>query len=533
MSPATFEIIEKHDGHYIRLIGENINRNDLEADILRLGLHVSSRLITELCHQPPLTCLKIDSTLESDSNFLAFIQSNAQRLKPLELEVSPDGMMAYITVNPDAYEEASRDDVINFLENNGVKFGVNLGAIKAALGNPGEKVMVALGRDAVHGSDGSITYHYHEPSRKPVLLENGSVDYYQLGYLVPIRAGEAVAERVLATRGEPGMNIWGDEIPAREGKNPDFKVGKGIIIAENKAVAEFDGALDWVNNRIQIIKALIINGDVDFSVGNLDFMGKIIITGNVKEGFEIRADDDIEIRGGVENARVDSRRGSVFIHQGVIGRGNALITAGKNIEARFAQGMVADAGQNIVVNEYILRCELRAGDSVLIHGRKGMILGDNTIKARTRIKASKIQNCKVLDLQVEGIERRQFHRQILALNESIARKELELRTLSDQIRKSVGSIVDHETVVQLEQRLPQYIQATEEYDRMVEERNSLVTMLKNTKGEGMIEIGAGLEEGMIFSIKEEPLRLREKLRNAHMFFDPDQQRIVILSDTSR
>jgi len=529
--PATFEIIEKQDGFYIRLAKEKTRLTDLEAELFGLNFHFSNELMNQLSEYPPKTLLKIDPSCE-ESSCMAFVQSNAHKIPSVSLEVSNDAMAAYITINIDTYQNSSKEEVLKFLDNSGIKFGIDSSSIGTAMDNPGVKIMIAAGEPPIHGQDGSITYHYQEPSKKPVLLADGTVDYYQLGFIVPIRAGESVADRVWATEGQPGTTVYGDEIPARNGKNPEFKVGKGVIISENKAVAEFDGALDWVNNRIQIIKAMIINSDVDFSVGNLNFMGKIIITGSVKEGFEVTADGDIEIRGGVENARVESRRGSVFIHSGVIGRGNAIIIAAKNIEARFAQGMTAEAGQNIVVNEYVLRCDLKAGDSVLIHGRKGMILGNNSIKARTRIKASRIQNCEVIDMQVEGIERRQFHRQILALNQAIEKMDSEMRNLSDQIRKSLGSIVDLETVAQLEQKLPQYIHMTEEHDTMVEQRNSLVSMLKNTRGEGMIEIGAGLQEGMTFCIKEEPAKLAGNLRNMNMYFDPDERKIVVITDKS-
>ncbi|NLW90527.1 MAG: DUF342 domain-containing protein [Syntrophomonadaceae bacterium] len=531
VSPGTFDIIEKRDGFYIRLARPNAKINDLLGVLFRLDISLSKELMAKLADQPPLTLHKIDPAYET-SKFLSFVHSNAQKITPIVLNVSKDAMSASITVNKDAYEMPSKDEVIKFLVNNGIKFGLDEDSINTALDNPGIRTIVAYGREAIHGVDGSINYHYHEPSRKPVLLEDGSVDYYQLGYILPIHAGESVADRIWATEGKTGMNVWGDEIPARDGKNPEFKVGKGIIVSENKAVAEYDGALDWVNNRIQVIKAMVINGDVDFSVGNLDFFGKLIITGSVKEGFEVAADDDIEIRGGVENARVESRRGSIFIHSGVIGRGNANIIAAKNIEARFAQGMTAEAGQNIVVNEYVLRCDLKAGDSVLIHGRKGMILGNNSIKARTRIKASRIQNCEFIDMQVEGIERRQFHRQIVALNQNIEKKYSELRMLSDQIRKSLGNIVDPATVAQLERKLPQYIQMTEEYDSMVEQRNSLVSMLRNTRGEGMIQIGGGLQAGMSFIIKDEPARLTENIRNMNMYFDPDERKILLITDKS-
>ncbi|WP_054691847.1 FapA family protein [Syntrophomonas palmitatica] len=532
-SPLCFKIIEDVSGFYIRMLTSPVNRGQLEADLDRLGFRLSARLFSQLLNEAPGTPIAIDPDYELDSGFLVYIRNNAEKVVPLEIDITRDQMKAFVRINPDYVHKLDINDVMQELDKMGVKFGINEEAIKESISNPGSKVLVAQGRPPNPGRDAIIKYNYKEPDTKPVMTEDGRVDYYQLGFISAIRAGEAVGERIPATPGEPGMNIMGEEIPAKPGKHADFKTGKGVLVIDDQAVAEYDGALSWLNNRIYVTKMLVIKGDVDFSVGNLNFMGKIMIGGNVKEGFRVEADDDIEIRGMIDNAQVTSRRGSVFIHKGVIGRGNAVITAGKNIEARFAQNIVAEAGQNIIVNEYVLRCDLKAGDSVLIHGRKGRILGNNSIYARTRIKASRVQNCLALDLKVEGIDRRDFYQRVRDLNDAIAKKETDLQNISDLIRKYRTDLDNRDNIERLQKKLPEFLQLSEEYDTLVVERNYLVSILKNTRGEGMIQIDGGLEPGMNFTIKSEPLKLKEKLRNINMYYDPDEQRVIVLSDTSR
>ncbi|WP_276619646.1 FapA family protein [Syntrophomonas wolfei] len=232
--------------------------------------------------------------------------------------------------------------------------------------------------------------------------------------------------------------------------------------------------------------------------------------------------------GGIEATRVISRHGSVFVKNGIIGGGKAQVKAGKNVEARFIQEATIEAGQNIVINEYTVRSNLKAGDAVLIQGRRGIILGKNIITARTRIKASKVINCPALDLRVEGIERKQFYEQIKELNSRIDQQDTELKKIAEQIRYLRDKSSEQNSLQQLQELLPQYMDMNEELDCLYEERRSLVNMLKSTRGEGMIEIGGGLETGMTFGIKEDFIKLKQQAKNLRMYYDPDKKRIIIL-----
>ncbi|MBP8819551.1 MAG: DUF342 domain-containing protein [Syntrophomonadaceae bacterium] len=526
-----FKVSKKADGVYLHIYSSNINSHEIINYLYQLDIIPSQELLGRILNSKPGSEIFLDQVTPTEDQ-LYKLNLVLDDSVGLNIVMSPDRMQAHLTITSQANSDIDEEYILNQLQEVGICFGINNQAVREALLNPGMEVEVARGRYAIDGRDAHIDYLYQKPDIKPVLCDDGTVDYYDLGYIVPIQAGDIIARRQPAVPGQPGMDVTGQAITARDGRNLRFKVGKGVIVNNDYALAEFDGALSWCNDTILVTRVLIIPGDVDFSVGNISFMGKVLIQGSIKEGFIVEADEDIEVRGGIDNAQVVSRRGSISVHKGVIGSKTCCLTAGKNIAAKFAQEATLEAGQNVYINEYILRCQIKAGDSVLLQGRRGIILGNNSVLARAKIKVANIQNCKSLDLRVEGINRRLYYEQVRDLNTRIVKLEDSMGILSDVIRTYRNNLDDPHTLVKLQQYLPEYIHQTEEYNQLVERRNSIVAILRSTRGDGMIEIGGGLEAGMLFSIKNEPVILKKRLRNIRMYYDTDEKKIIIITDIS-
>lgn len=523
-----FSITLTADGPCICLSGPEISRRQLEQELQRLGISIPDSLWQALFAGPAGQAIPLGGFFLPPS-LQAYVDHQLQLLsEPLTVYLSRKKMRAYLTINP-AGLHLSVSEVEEELARKGICFGLQPGAVEQALLNPGTRILVAIGKDPLPGIDARILEYYQKPEIKPVLMQNGMVDYYELGYIIPIQAGAAIAQRIPATRGEPGCNVLGEDLPAPDGKNCEFSnMGKGVVIVNDLAVAEFDGALSWMGSKVHVTKMLTIPGDVDFSVGNLRFAGKILVAGNVREGFIIEAEDDIEVRGGVENARITSERGSVMIQRGIIGRdGQAFIKAGNNVAARFAQEAIIEAGQNIIVNEYVLRCHLRAGDSVLVQGRKGRIIGRNHIYAGSRIKAARMNNCRQSVLEVTGIERSKVFQAIHDLN----RRLDQLKSQQESLAGILKNIPTKESnIEQIRQKLTEYRDIKEEYEAVLGKRNGLVSMLRTTRGEGSIEIGSGMEDDISLTIKQESIKLGKLIRNLCLYYDGDEKRIVYLGD---
>jgi len=321
--------------------------------------------------------------------------------------------------------------------------------------------------------------------------------------------------------------LFGEQIKPVPGKQVNCSICKGAKIQEDKRIVEHDGSLTWQHDKIGVSTLLYIPGDVDFSVGNIKHPGKVLVKGFIRDGFRVIADDDIEVKGGIEGAIVTSKSGSVIVHGGIIGQGKSRVKAANNVEARFIQEASVEAGNSIVVNEYIMRSSLVSQDAVLVQGLKGRIIGDNTIQARSKIKANTIRNGNNLSLEVKGIDRYTYYCKIQDANARLSELDTQLREMSVKLRL-LNSQKDNASSQEMRQMLLDYMSMTQEQDDLQYEVKTMVQLLKSTRGDGMIEVSDEVGPGMSFRIKNERLKLDKAHKSITIYYDHKQKKLVIL-----
>ncbi|PYI50393.1 DUF342 domain-containing protein [Paenibacillus flagellatus] len=291
------------------------------------------------------------------------------------------------------------NDIIAFLHKNHVRYGIQRDVIAALIQDPKPfvqtKTVVATGDPPGPGIDGEIRNLYDADAerKKPAELEDGTVDYKEVTRLTNVRKGQLIAERLPAKEGPPGRDVTGETIPGRSGKEARFKLGKNVVAdGEQKALyAAMDGMVVYTeNDKINVFPVFEVNGDVDYNVGNIDFLGTVVIRGNVLSGFKVKAAGDIRVTGGVEGAEIEAL-GSIEISAGILGHNKAVIRAGVNLKSSFIQDAVIEAGQNVVVSQSIMHSQVRAGQNVQCAGPKGLIVG-GTIQAGEKVIARTIGN---------------------------------------------------------------------------------------------------------------------------------------------
>lgn len=441
------------------------------------------------------------------------------------IKIVPDRMRAYLTTTLPVTPE----EIFQKLNEKGIRHGVDLDVIQDACNRkrPISNLLIALGTPSDPGHDGSVHYYFQPPEIKPQLTADDRVNYYELGQIISVKEGEVLAVREPATTGQPGINIMGEPIKPVSGKQVNFACCKGTRVVGDKLVAEYEGALTWQKDKIGVSKLLLIPGDVDFSVGNLKHPGKILIKGFIRDGFSVIAEEDIEVKGGIEGAEVISKHGSVIVHGGIIGQNKSRIKAFINVEARFIQEASVEAGNSIVVNEYILRSTLVANDAVLVQGVKGRIIGDNTIQARSKIKANAIRNGKNLSLEVKGIDRYTYYCKIQDANSRLTELDTELRELSIKLRLSISQ-KDGANSNEMRDMLLQYMTLTQEQEDLQYEVKTMVQLLKSTRGDGMIEVSDEVGPGMSFRIKNESMKLDRALKSITIYYDHKKRKLVVL-----
>ncbi len=449
----------------------------------------------------------------------------------ITISVSPDKMHAFLSLQPQDDVKVMPEDVFLLLEEEDITHGIDIEAIKSLCSTSSQvrKHVIAKGVHSLPGQDAVVTYRYEKPNTKPKMTEDGHVDFYELGNIIEVKQGDILAERVPPTKGTPGFNIFGEVLHPAPGKNKAFKVGKGVVIEDDIAMAEYNGSLDWQLGKVSVSRMFSVKGDVDFSIGNIDFPGKVKIIGNVRTGFRIEAAEDVEITGCIEDATVISQKGSVFVHAGIIGTGKAVVQAHNNVEARFIQEASVEARKNVVANEYIIRSNINAGNAVLIQGMKGRLLGTNQIKAGTQVRVNSIQSHQGMSLSVEGINRNTTYVRMKEISQEIKELEEVLRSESVKIRL-LGEKKEAQAIETLKTMLPEYVSKMERVDHLKEENRYLAILLRTTKGEGMIEVRSRVDQDVCVAIKGKQLRLETAVKNVTMYFDQHEQRIIVLNN---
>jgi uncharacterized protein (DUF342 family) len=316
------------------------------------------------------------------------------------ISVSEDRMCAFLQlIKPDLAGEVTKMGLSDLLQSNGVIAGLNEEAIALFCEQPTvyetTPLLVAQGVPPVHGTDGYIDHFFslENSERSPMQMEDGSVDFRELIQLNNATKGQLVAQRVLPTPGMPGQAVTGEPVPAKDGKEVRFKQGKNVVIdQENMSMyAVIDGLVtETENGKLNVFPVYEVNGDVDYHVGNIDFVGNVVIRGNILSGFKIKAAGDIRVTGGVEGAELEAK-GTIDIAAGILAGNKGFVKAGIDVKTSFMQEATVIAGQDILVSQSILHSHVRAGRAVMCKGTKGLVVG-GTIQAGEKIIARTVGN---------------------------------------------------------------------------------------------------------------------------------------------
>jgi len=367
------------------------------------------------------------------------------------VRIEAGGAEAYLQVYPASGggRSVTEEEVRAQLHVAGVSNGLNWEAVRRAVERgqqPGsaepEAVRVALGKAPVRGRDASIELApvLRAAGGAPKVREDGSVDYFDLGLARSVKAGDWLARKTPATAGAPGLSVKGEPVPAADGKDPPLPAGRGTVLGEDRLtlVAAIDGYPTLVDGRVVVSPVFRVAGDVDPATGNIDFIGTVVVQGNVCAGFSVRAGADVEVHGGVEGDTVEAA-GSVTIRYGVQGAGRGRVQAGGNVKARFIENGDVRAGGDIRVQDGILHSQVLAGSRVLVDGRRGVIIGGQ-VRAREEVAARVLGSTLAVQTEIAVGCRPELREELETLRRTLAETEENLRRTT----LAVGTLQDQE-----------------------------------------------------------------------------------------
>ncbi len=326
----------------------------------------------------------------------------------LKIEVDNSKLKANLIVQIEENEKISREDIMEFLANKGIIFGVKEEIIDQIVKDqiPGE-YLIAEGKPAVDGKDSQIEYLFNSNPEERLHeklgdeKESEKIDFKSISLITYVKKGDVIAKKIPAVPGIEGTNVHGKRIkPKIAGKDRKINVGKNVELNEDgtEALAKVDGIPKISDNRIIIEDVMNINGNIDYSTGNIEFSGDIFVHGDVKPGFSVSCGGSIEITGVIEAATVLAKE-NIIVREGIKGMDKGMVRSEESVIAKYIESANIEA-KNVVTTGPIINSMVTADEHITLEGRKGDIIGGNC-RASVEINANCIGSSIGVETTVE------------------------------------------------------------------------------------------------------------------------------------
>lgn len=313
-----------------------------------------------------------------------------------QVMVTSDRMRAALFVFPPLFDGAEVDIELIEKELNAktVSYGIDEEKLKeiCALKKYFVFCTIAVGTAPVDGTDGEVIDHFRRDTEIQLTVkDDNTIDYKDLNWLQTINTDEVICDIVPPTMAESGMNVRGVEVKGKNGRKAVAPKGNGTKVTqdETQLLAALNGVLSFTSQRFRVDPLLIIKGDVDTSVGNLEVLGDVLINGDVKEGFTVKASGNITVQGMVEGANVTAG-GDIQVGRGMNGNSHGIMEAERDVRCKYIENATVTSSGKIICDT-IINSDISSDEAIVVKTGRGAIIGGD-ISAVGRIDALSIGN---------------------------------------------------------------------------------------------------------------------------------------------
>lgn len=448
----------------------------------------------------------------------------------MAVDLAKDEMQATITVSAPAAggSDISADRIINALTTQGVVAGIEEDKIKAFIDTPVYNVPyeVAAAVQPQHGTDAYIEYKFETDKSRLKLkeTENGQVDFKELNLIQNVVAGQPLAKKILPTRGRGGKTIMGRYLEARNGKDISLPLGQNTVLDKDGCtiLAEKNGHVSLVGDKINVEEIYEVQG-VNIKTGNISYMGTVLCRGDVEDGFNIKADGNVEIYGSVGRCNIEAG-GDIVISQGVMGRDECEIITNKSVWARFIQNAKVTAEEYIVVNDNIMNSDVTAMKKIVLKGKRASIIGGKVF-ATEEISAKNIGSSGggIETILSVGYDPRKKQR-LTELQEMQANlvkqlEEIDLNIQTLENNKKLRRSLPKEKEESLNNFIAQKSDLVAQNEEMTNEINEINERLRELKVVGCVNASGTVYPGVKIYVRDELDEVRTEAKAVTFFYD--------------
>ena len=474
-----FEIFETDDGIYV-VSYKAVPRIVVSGVLSRLGFHLGKDVaeVLSLGNGKPV---KISDPIDRDAD--------------MEVAISDDKLRAYVQYIP-SFGKGKPLNVTDVLEILVEKHGIDpqfirVDAIKEAIENPLDMVVVAEGIPPEEGKNASIVIL---PLDEVEIDPNENIDWHAYKkHFITVREGEIIGRKNPPSLGKDGVDIFGNIIPAKPGRDLDLKAfaGEGTEASGDVIISKTTGVL-VLGGMLSVEEILIIDGDVDFSVGNITGVKHLWIKGDVKPGFVIKVKGKVLIEGSVENASVHAGEG-IFIRGVVTGDKAGIIKSGGFVYIKEGHIARIEAEDNVYIETGLYGSKVGTlGDVVFVHPRARLRGGE--IKAAGSVYVPIVISARKMSTKIYAGYTDTIRQRIIEVQKELT----ELISKKEHLEKLMVRVKNNTVKAKIRVELSQIHAAIPLVEKDIAD---LSTMLRKTTDEH-VYIAVSASEGVYFRIAD-------------------------------
>ena len=457
----------------------------------------------------------------------AMTGSETEHESGLNLSVSENALTAYIRLRGDSPPSTSIKEVKDFLKQRRIIYGIVDDSLingffeDEALQKKGLKI--AEGIPPKPGTDASVKYYFDIDHLKVGGAKaGGAVDFKDRGEIPHVKKGDLLAEKTPMIKGQPGIDVYGNPIPAPETRDMRLRCGGGAELAEDglKVFAKTHGQPKCsFGGKISVFSEYKISGDVGLATGHIDFDGNVDVAGAVQDGFRVRGGSlkakeilkadievtgDVRVSGGIIGARIRARGevkakyienanievfGDVIAEKDIIGSEILASGACKVVRGKIISSMIT-AKQGIVAQDIGTQiskpCRLKAGAQDHIEKE---VKGIHHALSRRRERLEELRSRRQA-LEQEELE---THREMAELAQVQDRAMVEQRSLREETEdlrkkgKKEQLVQAENRVKELDAKIKTADEATnrlfDKQDQLLQDKTDIQKRIKNMEGE--------------------------------------------------
>lgn len=406
-----FQVVPKEDGTYLKMFparagGEQIQIDELKRYLDNCGIKEYNLhdVMDYLCSTE-----EHESKISEKPSWPIF-----ERVEVMHDKNRRVGVVRFYPPSSNG-KLMSKQDIIDEVRRKGIVHGILEENIDQFLKNRiyCTNICVAKATLPIEGSDAKIEYFFNtEVTSKPKLNNDGSVDFHRLDNMSKVQEGELLARLTVADRGTPGTDVMGGKLMPKRVVSKVLKKTQYTRISDDglELYSLVSGHVTIVDDKVFVSDVYEVPADVDTSTGDIDYAGNVLIRGNVRTGYTVRAKGNIVVNGVVEGATLIAD-GEIVLKRGIQGMNRGILQANGNIVTKFIENSTVKSGATIST-EAILHSKIEAKNEIIVAGKRGLVTGGE-LKAGAlitlKVAGSTMGTATVLEVGIDPVISDRYH----------------------------------------------------------------------------------------------------------------------------